>query len=128
MLPDKPNGKGLIYLHPSGKSAEAFPGGEMEWLVRMGYTVLSPDLVGIGEMGPGNFQGDSYIDGTSYNIWFASMLIGRSIVGIRAADVVRLSHLLEKYHAINVVYMHQHLILPFHGLPLLSHYPLTGLL
>ena len=104
MLPDKPNGKGLIYLHPSGKSAEAFPGGEMEWLVRMGYTVLSPDLVGIGEMGPGNFQGDSYIDGTSYNIWFASMLIGRSIVGIRAADVVRLSHLLEKYHAINVVY------------------------
>jgi hypothetical protein len=104
MLPDKPNGKGLIYLHPSGKSAEAFPGGEMEWFVRLGFKVLSPDLVGIGEMGPGNFQGDSYIDGISYNIWFASMLVGRSIVGIRAADVVRLSHLLEKIHAVNTVY------------------------
>ena len=96
MVPDSSNGKGLIYLHPSGKSAEAFPGGEMEWFVRMGFTVLCPDLIGTGEMGPGSFQGDSYIDGISYNVWFSSMLIGRSIVGIRAADVVRLSHLLEK--------------------------------
>jgi hypothetical protein len=104
MVPDSSNGKGLIYLHPSGKSSEAFPGGEMEWFVRMGFTVLSPDLLGIGEMGPGIFQGDSFIDGISYNVWFASMLVGRSIVGIRAADVVRLVQLLNKDHAINVVY------------------------
>jgi hypothetical protein len=104
MVPDSPNGIGLIYLHPSGKSAEAFSGGEMEWFARMGFTVLCPDLIGTGEMGPGNFQGDSFIDSTSYNIWFSSMLIGRSIVGIMAADVVKLSHLLEKTHAINIVY------------------------
>jgi hypothetical protein len=104
MVPDSSNGKGLIYLHPSDKSAEAFPGGEMEWFVRMGFTVLSPDLLGIGEMGPGIFQGDSYIGGISYNVWFASLLAGRSIVGIRASDVVRLCQLLGKINSINVVY------------------------
>jgi hypothetical protein len=104
LLPDSSNGKGLIYLNPSGKSAEAFRGGEMEWFVRRGFTVLSPDLLGTGEMGPGIFQGDSYIDGISYNVWFASMLIGRSVVGIRAADVVKLSQLLKRAYAINEVY------------------------
>ena len=34
MKPEKPNGKTLLYLHPSGKSAEASPGGEMEWFVK----------------------------------------------------------------------------------------------
>lgn len=104
MVPDNSNGKGLIYLHPDGKSADALHGGQMEWFVRRGFTVLCPDLIGTGEMGPGSFQGDSYIDGISYNVWFSSMLIGRSIFGIRAADVVRLSHLLKKARAINAVY------------------------
>ncbi|MEO9004721.1 MAG: acetylxylan esterase, partial [Ginsengibacter sp.] len=70
MKPDLPNHKALIYLHPSGKSAEAGPGGEMEWFVKKGFTVLAPDMLGVGEMGPGVFHGDSYIKGVSYNIWF----------------------------------------------------------
>jgi hypothetical protein len=104
MIPDKPNNKALIYLHPSGKSAEASVGGEMEWFVRNGFTVLAPDMIGLGEMGPGDFRGDSYIEGVSYNVWFASMLIGRSIVGIRAGDVVKLTRLLKKTGGINEVY------------------------
>ncbi len=104
MIPDKPNNKALIYLHPSGKSAEASVGGEMEWFVKNGFTVLAPDMIGVGEMGPGDFRGDSYIGGVSYNVWFASMLIGRSIVGIRAGDVVRLAGLLKRNNEINEVY------------------------
>lgn len=104
MKPDKPNHKALIYLHPSGKGAEASAGGEMEWFVRIGFTVLAPDMIGVGEMGPGDFQGDAYIDGNSYNTWYASMLIGRSIVGIRAGDVVRLTRLLEKNTGTDEVY------------------------
>ena len=104
MVPDMPNGKGLVYLHPVGKAAEASPGGEIEWFVRQGFTVLAPDMLGVGEMGPGDFHGDSYIEGNSYNIWYASMLIGRSIVGIRAGDVVRLTRLLEKNTEIKEVY------------------------
>jgi hypothetical protein len=104
MKPDKSNNKAIIYLHPSGKSAEAAVGGEMEWFVKNGFTVLAPDLIGIGEIGPGIFKGDSYIDSVSYNVWFASILISRSIVGIRAGDVVRLTRLLKKNSEINEVY------------------------
>jgi len=102
--PDRPNNKAVIYLHPEGKSAEASNGGDMEWFARNGYTVLAPDLIGTGETGPGDFRGDSYIDGVSLNLWFCSMLIGRSIVGIRAGDVVRLTRLLMKNRDISEVY------------------------
>ncbi|MBA7580671.1 hypothetical protein ES708_22565 [subsurface metagenome] len=104
MIPDKPNNKALIYLHPSGKAAEASEGGEIEWFVRNGFTVLAPDMIGVGETGPGNFRGDAYIDSISYNMWFSSILIGRSIVGIRTGDVVRLTLLLKKNNEISEVY------------------------
>jgi len=104
MIPAKPNHKALIYLHPSGKSAEASAGGEMEWFVSKGFTVLSPDLLGIGEMGPGTFRGDSYIEEISYNMWFISILIDRSLVGIRAGDVVRLTNLMKKNGRISEIY------------------------
>ncbi len=104
MIPQKSNGKALIYLHPSGKSAEANIQGEIEWFVKQGYTVLAPDIIGVGETGPGIFNGDSSIDSVSYNTWYASMLIGRSIVGIRAGDVVRLSRLLKRNTSIKEIY------------------------
>lgn len=104
MKPDHSNNKAVIYLHPKGKSIDASPGGKMEWLARKGFTVLAPDMIGTGEMGPGVFRGDSYIQGVSYNIWFLSMLIGRSIAGIQAADIVRLSHHLADTKGIDSVY------------------------
>ncbi len=103
MIPSDPSPKAVIYLHPSGKSAGASEGGEIEWFVKHGFTVLAPDMVGVGEMGPGVFQGDAYIEGGSHNLWYASMLIGRSIAGIRASDVVKLAHLLKRSD-INEIY------------------------
>lgn len=96
LIPDRPNHKALIYLHPEGKSAAAGKGGEAEKLVKQGFTLLIPDLIGTGETGPGSFKGDAFIDGTSHNVWYASLQIGRSIVGIRAGDVSRLHLLLKK--------------------------------
>ena len=61
-------------------------------LVREGYPVLLADLPGIGSMGPGYLKGDSYIDSTSYNQWFAAVLAGKSNVGLRAEDIVRIVH------------------------------------
>jgi len=71
----------LVYLHPEGKAAEALPGGEIEKLVKKGYIVAATDVLGIGEtknnatrpLAPG----------------YTAVLIGRSIVGIQAGDIVR---------------------------------------
>jgi len=104
MIPAKTNNKALIYLHPSGKEAEAGAGGEMEWFVKKGFMVMAPDIIGIGEMGPGIYTGDADIDSISYNLWYTSTLIGRSLVGIRAGDVVRLVRLLNKNYGIDEVY------------------------
>lgn len=64
-------------------------------LVIEGYSVLLADLPGIGSMGPGYLKGDSYIDNTSYNQWFAAVLAGKSNVGLRAEDIVRLVHFIK---------------------------------
>ncbi|WP_241559163.1 alpha/beta hydrolase family protein [Chitinophaga barathri] len=104
LKPANTNNKAIIYLHPSGKAADAAAGGKMETLVKQGFTVLAPDMAGTGETGPGAFRGDSYIDSISYNLWFASIQTGRSITGIRAADVTKLAKLLVKTYGVKEVY------------------------
>lgn len=87
-LPEKKSGKTIIYLHPEGKASEA--SGEIEALVNKGFSVLAPDLLGAGELVSDQFKGDAAIGGISYNIWFTAVLTGRSIVGVHAADLIRL--------------------------------------
>src|SRR5690606_38632001 len=76
----------------------------MVGFVKQGFTVLAPDLLEVGDMGPITLRGDSHIDNTSFNTWYASMLIGRSIVGIQAGDVVRLVRLLHEDQMVKEVY------------------------
>ncbi len=94
--PVKPSGRAMIYLHPDGKAAEAKDGGEIEQIVKQGFIVLAPDLAGTGELGPGDFRGDAYFKGASHNLWYASMLVGRSITGVQAGDVTKLALLLKR--------------------------------
>jgi hypothetical protein len=82
----------VVYLHPEGKAADAASGATIEGLVKRGYLVLAPDLIGLGEMGPGTFQGDASnfrLGSANYNYWFAAIQVGRSLTGIRAGDVIR---------------------------------------
>lgn len=100
VVPDVPNNKAVLYIHPSGKAAQAGKDGEMEWFVKKGYTVLAPDLIGTGETGPGDWSGEKDFShmintGLKYQVWYASMFVARSIVGVRAADVVKLAGILE---------------------------------
>ncbi len=104
LSPDQPTKKVILYLNPSGKAAEAIPGGEMEWFVSNGFMVLAPDLIGTGEMGLSDFEGDAFINGKSHNIWYSAMLIGRSLVGVQVGDVVRLIRMLNKMDATNKIY------------------------
>lgn len=94
-VPDQSNDQAVLYLHEVGKAAEAGAGGSIETLVKQGFKVMAADLLGIGEVGSDQVVGDSNFEGSSYNVWFGFLLTGRSIVGVHAADVVRLGQLLK---------------------------------
>lgn len=93
-VPVARSGKTMIYLHPGGKSKEA--SGEIETFVKNGFSVLAPDLLGVGELISDRFSGDAAIGGVSYNIWFTGALTGKSIVGTHASDLIRLTSVLKQ--------------------------------
>ena len=70
----------MIYLHPEGNSTDAAPGGKIEKLVKRGFTVVAADVIGTGETGNG-----------SGSAAFTAMLVGRSIPGVQAGDIVRVA-------------------------------------
>jgi dienelactone hydrolase len=100
-------GEAILLLHEEGKDHAANSDSLARQLVLKGYTVLLGDLPGIGELGPGYLQGDAYIDRISYNQWFAGILTGTSIVGLRAEDILRMVHFLrtglEEDYALSVL-------------------------
>lgn len=78
---------GVIYLHPKGKIADASAGGKIEALVKKGYIVAAPDLIGTGETaGSGS----------------VAMLIGRSTAGIQAGDVNRVASFLKSRNDVDI--------------------------
>ncbi len=98
-IPSKANGKAVLYFSPKGKTKLA-ESEEVLALVNGGCHVLIPDLIGTGETGPGQWAGSNYfqhfkMEGLGYDLWYGLVLIGRSLVGIRAGDVVKLVHLLR---------------------------------
>src|SRR4029077_12302406 len=66
----------IVYLQSKGKATDAEPGGEIEKLVKKGYVVAAADVLGIGETK--NTAARGYTDG------YTAVMIGRSMVGIRA--------------------------------------------
>ncbi len=87
-----------LSINPAGKATETALGGEIESLVKKGQAVLTPDLLGYGEVGPGSFTGDAYnfkVGKASYNLWFGAIQIQRSLAGIHAGDILRLVHYLK---------------------------------
>lgn len=98
-VPPQPNGKAILYLSPKGKGSIAGNPLVTEW-VKGGNYVMMPDLIGTGETGPGPWKGGDYfehfpMEGLGYDLWYGFTLIGRSLVGVRAADVVRLVQVLK---------------------------------
>ena len=80
--------EGVLMISDGGKSALS-----SEWVaqeVKSGRAVIMADLPGVGELGPGYLAGDSHIDKNSYNQWFGSILVGKSIMAyqMQALDVI----------------------------------------
>ena len=94
-------------LHEKGKNYAVNNDSLAKQMVANGYTVLLGDLPGIGELGPGYLKGDAYIDKVSYNLWFSGILTGKSIVGLRAEDIIRMVHFIKTnlagYHSLSAI-------------------------
>jgi cephalosporin-C deacetylase-like acetyl esterase len=89
-VPDHRNkSAAVIYIHPEGKNAESSSEGQIDQLVKRGFIVAAPDLIGIGETE--NKAGRYKIHLVDY----ATVLLGRSLVGIRAGDVARIADFLR---------------------------------
>ena len=80
----------VLYLHGRGKSAEAAPGGEMEWFARQGLAVLAIDPRGMGETDRVDDRNGSdfprYFG--DYDSAMTSFLLAKSLVGMRALDIL----------------------------------------
>jgi cephalosporin-C deacetylase-like acetyl esterase len=82
----------IIFADGRGKSLMA---AEAEQLAAKGYIVLAPDLRGFGETQPPLDRRDYFVRNFGdYENALTALLIGKSMVGMRAADVVRAVDLL----------------------------------
>lgn len=80
----------LLYVHGNGKATDAGVGGKIEEMVRSGYVVAAPDLLGYGETAYRYKRGHA-----SVQPFFNALMSGRSVAGINAGDAVRVLRFLQ---------------------------------
>ena len=85
----------IIYLHSEGKAIDAEPGGPIEKLVKKGYIVAAADLLGVGET--------KHTAGRGHQLGYTAVLIGRSMIGIQAGDIVRVVNYLKDQSAVDAL-------------------------
>lgn len=98
-IPATPRGEAILYLSGNGKQADAAAGGAIEQLVRQGHVVLAVDLRGMGETEPaGAIKGFSEHFGPEWKQYYIAYLLERSMVGMRAEDILGAAQFLRGYH------------------------------
>jgi cephalosporin-C deacetylase-like acetyl esterase len=89
------NRPAILYLHEDGKADEAAPGGKIEELTRTGAAVLAIDLRGMGETREELDRSDAFFTYFgAFESAMTAMLVGKTLIGMRAQDVVRAVDLL----------------------------------
>ena len=110
-LPNEIKGSIILYLNKDGKSKKDTTDNtieeelrdDLDWFVKQGYPVLAADLIGFGELkqskkGNVPYKGYGIVN---YNIFFASVQLKRTLVGIQAADIHRLVKFIKQDKRIN---------------------------
>jgi hypothetical protein len=86
--------KTILWVHPSGKAS--LPEDSLaNILAEAGYTLVSADLPGIGELSDPDFTGDGIIENVPFNYTFGANLVGKSIPGIQAEAIDVVMQFLE---------------------------------
>ncbi len=79
-------GKVLIWLSDEGKKA-VLEHEHLNYYFKEGFTIISADLPGIGELFDAEFTGDGFVKGVPFNYTFGANLVGKSIPGIQAEAI-----------------------------------------
>lgn len=87
--PESANGQTILWVDTQGKKA-AEVGGPIDFWLDAGFSVVVPDLSGIGELGDGYKGGDARIQGVPLNVWYAGILTGKSIAAVHAEEIALL--------------------------------------
>lgn len=77
----------VLYLDEKGKGHAVNEEVKVKALVDAGYEVVAVDLSGIGENGGKYPGGDARIQDVAANVWFASILVNRPILGMRLEEI-----------------------------------------
>ncbi len=85
----------VVWIHPEGKE-KILSEPLLEKILEQGYTVISADLPGTGELQDPEFSGDGVIQKVPFNYTFGANLAGKSIPGIQAEAIDLLMQYVEQ--------------------------------
>ena len=95
-VPAKPAAETVLYIHGQGKHVDAAPGGLIERLVLQGSLVLAIDVRGVGETAP---SAPNELLGAAWKESYMAYLLGQSLVGLRAEDVLSSARFLASHES-----------------------------
>ncbi|QGY45953.1 prolyl oligopeptidase family serine peptidase [Maribellus comscasis] len=76
----------LIWLDSDGKEAIA-NSALLPKFLGLGYTIISADLPGTGELKDPEFRGDGFVQNVPFNYTFVANLVGTSVTGVQAEAI-----------------------------------------
>ncbi len=85
----------VIWFHPEGKE-KLLDEPLLKEILGAGYSVISADLPGTGELHDPEFSGDGVIQGVPFNYTFGANLVGKSIPGIQSEAIDLLMQFTEQ--------------------------------
>jgi hypothetical protein len=87
--------KNLVWLPEEGK-LKILDSPLLDEFLDAGYTVISVDLPGVGELNDPAFGGDGFVQKVPFNYTFGANLVGKSIAGIQAEAIDLLVQFIQK--------------------------------
>ena len=99
--PDSDIRKIMVWLNPGGKE-KILESKLLDKFIKKGYTIVSADMPGTGELFDPGFRGDGFVKKIPFNYTFGAQLTGRSITGITTDNIDLLMQFIEKLNKENV--------------------------